>query len=194
MENLNVIKEKIKVIQKNFNPEKNTYKTFDKLIKNDYSVDDMIDMLSRIRGIGKYPDDIKKQFSSIVDDLKVLKDSEQYLDEKEVLEQELIKKEEEEKEKIRKQQEENTRELKDIIENIEKSSIKKKNQKTIERNDLVENHLNNTLEEVDDESNDNDLENFDGKSFDFGSEKVSFVLIGLILICIISLILIFIFY
>lgn len=137
MENLNAVKEKIKKIQKNFNPEKATYKVFDKLINEQFSIKEMLGVLARVRGVDKYPEDLKNDFFDIVSDLKVIEKEEKReqvekeRQEKEKLEKEKFEREKLEKEKLEKEKtdedvtlEEHTKELKDIINNLEKDMKK----------------------------------------------------------------------
>ena len=77
----------------------------------------MIKVLSKIRGVHKYPDNIKVKFLDIINSLNILKEQEERKKQKE--------KEEEEKLK----QQANTRELKDIINKLEEEKNKKENKK-----------------------------------------------------------------
>ena len=116
MRNLNEIKNELKEIQVNFNPEKSTYKIIDSVINDSMSVDLMIKSLQGIKGINKYPDDIKNKYFEIIDSLnKIL-----------VLEKEKAYKEEQEKK---------TKELKDIISNLEKRDNKKNEDTALNKND-----------------------------------------------------------
>lgn len=126
MKTLEEIKNAIKSIQTSFNPAKSTYKTLDKLINNEYSINEMIYELSKIKGIEKYPEELKKEFNNIVSSLKEL-------------EKEELKKIEEERKKQEKQkQEEKTKEIKDILDSLEKELNKKKN-KTVKPKDTTQN-------------------------------------------------------
>ena len=62
MRNLDEISNELKEIQVNFNPEKSTYKIIDSVINDSMSVDLMIKSLQGIKGINKYPDDIKNKY------------------------------------------------------------------------------------------------------------------------------------
>lgn len=116
MRNLDEIKNELKEIQVNFNPEKSTYKIIDSVINDSMSVDLMIKSLQGIKGINKYPDDIKNKYFDIIDSLnKIL-----------VLEKERAYKEEQEKK---------TKELKDIISNLEKRNNKKNEDTTLNKDD-----------------------------------------------------------
>lgn len=116
MRNLDEIKNELKEIQVNFNPEKSTYKIIDSVINDSMSVDLMIKSLQGIKGINKYPDDIKNKYFDIIDSLnKIL-----------VLEKEKAYKEEQEKK---------TKELKDIISNLEKRNNKKNEDTTLNKDD-----------------------------------------------------------
>lgn len=118
MKNLNTIKENIKQIQNKFNPKKITYKILDEIIKKDYEISDMIHALSTINEKNKLPEDLKIKYDSVIKDLKELE------------KEQLQKKEEERKNLEKKMQEANTKELKDIINNIEKDlKLSKMNQK-----------------------------------------------------------------
>lgn len=116
MRNLDEIRNELKEIQVNFNPEKSTYKIIDSVINDSMSVDLMIKSLQGIKGINKYPDDIKNKYFDIIDSLnKIL-----------VLEKEKAYKEEQEKK---------TKELKDIISNLEKRNNKKNEDTTLNKDD-----------------------------------------------------------
>ena len=118
VKNLNTIKENIKQIQNKFNPKKITYKILDEIIKKDYEISDMIHALSTIKEKNKLPEDLKIKYDSVIKDLKELE------------KEQLQKKEEERKNLEKKMQEANTKELKDIINNIEKDlKLSKMNQK-----------------------------------------------------------------
>lgn len=114
MKDLNMIKRDLMELQKNFNPEKSTYKVFDELIKRDYTTSQIISVLSKIRGVHKYPDSIKAKFVDIINNLNILKDHEERLKEAKRLEEEKIK------------QQAKTEELKDIIDTLEKAKDEKK--------------------------------------------------------------------
>ena len=121
MKNINMIKKDLLEIQKSFNPEKSTYKVFDELIKHNYSPEEMLNVLSKIRGIHKYPDYLKAQFVDVINNLTILK------------EQEKRKQEAEKREEERQKQQANTQELKDIIDSLEKSNKSNKPTKKPEK-------------------------------------------------------------
>ena len=72
MENLNDIKNELKQIQENFNPTKSTYRIIDKVINDNMSIDQMLKSLYSIKGIEKYPEDIKEKYFEIVESLQKL--------------------------------------------------------------------------------------------------------------------------
>lgn len=216
MKNLEMIKEDIKNIQKNFNPAKPTYKVFDKLINEDFTLDQMLGVLARIRGVDKYPDDLKNDFFGIINNLKKLK------------EEEIRLKEEKEKELREKQaQEEHTKELKDIIDSLEKGDLIKKKEKKLsksseDKNEVVENIEDNNkkLPELKveenkklsedkilkddsssnniDESEENNLENDEFMEMEYEPktipQKIFIALLVLVIITFIVMLLLFFFY
>jgi len=140
MRNLDEIRNELKEIQVNFNPEKSTYKIIDSVINDSMSVDLMIKSLQGIKGINKYPDDIKNKYFDIIDSLnKIL-----------VLEKEKAYKEEQEKK---------TKELKDIISNLEKRNNKKNEDTTLNKDD------NNNSKDNKDKAVFNDVKESDNVSF-----------------------------
>lgn len=140
MGNLDEIRNELKEIQVNFNPEKSTYKIIDSVINDSMSVDLMIKSLQGIKGINKYPDDIKNKYFDIIDSLnKIL-----------VLEKEKAYKEEQEKK---------TKELKDIISNLEKRNNKKNEDTTLNKDD------NNNSKDNKDKAVLNDVKESDNVSF-----------------------------
>lgn len=102
MKNVDDVKKALVRIQSNFNPEKATYKIIDSVIKGDYSASEMEMELSKIKGVDKYPEQLKKNYKDIILTLQNIIISERKLEE----------------ERKRKQ---NTNELKNIIESLEKS-------------------------------------------------------------------------
>lgn len=112
MKSLSTIKLEIKDIQDNFNPAKSTYKTLEDIVNNDHSIEDIVYMISKIHGMNRYPDDIKNKFSDIVSDLKELR------------EEEIKYKERKNMELEKQMQEASTKELKDIINLLEKEMKK----------------------------------------------------------------------
>ena len=140
MRNLDEISNELKEIQVNFNPQKSTYKIIDSVINDSMSVDLMIKSLQGIKGINKYPDDIKNKYFDIIDSLnKIL-----------VLEKEKAYKEEQEKK---------TKELKDIISNLEKRNNKKNEDTTLNKDD------NNNSKDNKDKAVLNDVKESDNVSF-----------------------------
>lgn len=120
MKNLDTIKKELKRIQANFNPQKSTYKIIEELTTKNYNIDQMINILSKIRGINRYPNEIKEKFFNILDDLKSVKQKE-------------INEAEEKRRLLEKQkQEANTKELKDIIDTLEKELNKPKKEKKLQ--------------------------------------------------------------
>ncbi len=102
MKDVQTIKERLKKIQSNFNPQKNTYKIIGHVVNNSLSCDEMLQELSKIKGFSKYPEELKQEYVSIINDIK-----------ENIIAQR--KKEEQER------QEANTKELKDIIDQLEKN-------------------------------------------------------------------------
>ena len=70
MNSLNEVKKSLKNLQQNFNPNKATYKIFDELIEKNYSSEQMYKILSKLHGVDKYPESIKKDYNNILDSLK----------------------------------------------------------------------------------------------------------------------------
>ncbi len=101
MKDIQIIKKRLAAIQNNFNPQKNTYKVIEYVVNNDLTYNEMLMKLSEIKGFSKYPEDLKKEYISIINDIK-----------KNIINQR--KKEEREKQAA------NTKELKDIIDSLEK--------------------------------------------------------------------------
>lgn len=118
MKDINMVKKDLMEIQKSFNPEKSTYKVFDELIKHDYTSEEMINVLSKIRGVHKYPDFLKAQFLDVINSLNFIKEQDEREKQRKLKELELLKREEK------------TRELKDIINNLEKGVEEKKKERT----------------------------------------------------------------
>lgn len=149
MKNLEMIKEDIKEIQKNFNPEKATYQVFDKLVNESFSYEQMLGILSRVRGVDKFPLDLKDDFFEIVNNLKILDEEEKKV--KALNERKL-------REKLESQ--DHTRELKDIIDSLEKKEFKRELAKEKVNEEVIE----EPLDEKDnseiqlEENNDNAIE------------------------------------
>lgn len=193
MKDLSSIKEEIKSIKVNFNPEKSTYKILDDIANNNYDAKYIIKLLSRIKGVSKYLDDVKNKFTEIIKSLEEIVSLE---DQK--------KKEEEAKALLKKKQEENTKELKDIIDSLEKRKFAENNENS--KVDLAANkdnvNLNDKNEDVSvitenetliEEENSNN-KNFSSHDQIFSGKKLFFVLLTLVIIAIIILVLIFLFY
>ena len=113
MKDIQTIKNRLAAIQGNFNPQKNTYKVIEHVVNNDLSYDEMLMELSKIKGFSKYPEELKNEYVSIINDIK-----ENIINQR--------KKDEREK------QEANTKELKDII-----TSLEQRKQEYIEKLDEV---------------------------------------------------------
>lgn len=136
MKDLNSIKEELKVLQENFNPSKTTYKVLEEVINKENSTHEVISVLAKIKGVNKYPDDLKKKFLEIMDDLKKLEQEEINVkfDKQKLLEKE--------------KQEANTKELKDIIDSLEKD-IKKNKKEDEQKEEVLECASENDKEEID---------------------------------------------
>ncbi len=113
MKDIQTIKNRLAAIQSNFNPQKNTYKVIEHVVNNDLNYDEMLMELSKIKGFSKYPEGLKNEYVSIINDIK-----------------ESIIKQRKKEEKER--QEANTQELKDII-----SSLEERKQEYIEKLDDI---------------------------------------------------------
>ncbi|MBQ6546726.1 MAG: hypothetical protein IJL74_01860, partial [Bacilli bacterium] len=100
MKDVQTIKNRLAAIQGNFNPQKSTYQVIEYVVNNDLSYDDMLKELSKIKGFSKYPEELKNEYVSIINDIKENIINQRRKDEKE-------------------RQEANTRELKDIISSLE---------------------------------------------------------------------------
>lgn len=107
MKDLSSVKDELRDLQTNFNPEKSTYKIIDSVINDSMSVDNMIKYLYSIKGIEKYPEDIKNKYFGIIDDLQLILVS--------------IREKEDKKE-----QEKKTKELQDIIASLEERNVGKR--------------------------------------------------------------------
>lgn len=103
MNNINEVKEEIKRIQKNFNPEKATYKILNDILTEEYTEEEIIEYMKKIKGVEKYPEELQKDFLNILVSLKKISKA----------------KEEKEKQEEKDKKEENTRELKAIIDALE---------------------------------------------------------------------------
>ncbi len=107
MKDLSSVKDELRDLQTNFNPEKSTYKIIDSVINDSMSVDNMIKYLYSIKGIEKYPEDIKNKYFGIIDDLQLILVS--------------VREKEDKKE-----QEKKTKELQDIIASLEERNVGKR--------------------------------------------------------------------
>lgn len=110
MKDLSSVKDELRDLQTNFNPEKSTYKIIDSVINDSMSVDNMIKYLYSIKGIEKYPEDIKNKYFGIIDDLQLILVS--------------VREKEDKKE-----QEKKTKELQDIIASLEERNVGKREDK-----------------------------------------------------------------
>ena len=184
------IKRRLAKIQGNFNPEKNTYKVIDHVVNTKLSSFEMLMELSKIRGVSKYPDDVKREYISIVNDLKEIIVAERKAEHK-------------------RKQEESTRQLKDLIDRLERrkdlqteklKSVVTEDDSSVEvleespkielhnKEDLDSDAIQINSKVVEDDSDDSDIEDTDSKS------KINlFLLIGLITIIVIN-VLILLFY
>lgn len=111
MKDLSSVKDELRDLQTNFNPEKSTYKIIDSVINDSMSVDNMIKYLYSIKGIEKYPEDIKSKYFGIIDDLQLI----------------LVSIREKEN---KKEQEKKTKELQDIIASLEERNVGKREDRT----------------------------------------------------------------
>ena len=192
MNNTSDIKKRLSSIQGNFNPEKSTYKVIDYVVNTELSSFEMLMELSKIRGVSKYPDDVKKEYISIVNDLKEIIVAERKAEHK-------------------KKQEESTRQLKDLIARLEKrkdlqseklKSVVDENDSSVEvldekpkdnltddkdsTSDDIQSNSDASITDNEDKNNDSDIE--DSKS------KVNLYLIIGLFVAIVINILIFLFY
>ena len=95
------IKQVLKKMQVNFNPEKNSYKIIDEIIKNNLTAEEMLSKIQNIKGISKFPVSLKREYNEMIAGLNLL-----------VVEE---RKQKEVDKKL-----ENTRKLKEIVEALEK--------------------------------------------------------------------------
>lgn len=117
MKDLSSVKDELRDLQTNFNPEKSTYKIIDSVINDSMSVDNMIKYLYSIKGIEKYPEDIKNKYFGIIDDLQLILVS--------------IREKEDKKE-----QEKKTKELQDIIASLEERNVGKREDRNSVKEEL----------------------------------------------------------
>lgn len=171
MRNLEEIKTDLKEMQGNFNPKKQTYKIIDEIVNNSLNPEEVLEKLKLIKGTDKYPEDIKNKYIMLLSNIQEL----------------VLEDRKKEEERIRN---ENTKELKSLIEQLEKTKI---NNEIIEQDKDIDLEKNETLDEKEDVDEDNlslDNDNDD----DNKSKKIFFVLLGLVIISIAILILIFLFF
>lgn len=171
MRNLEEIKTDLKEMQGNFNPKKQTYKIIDEIVNNSLNPEEVLEKLKLIKGTDKYPEDIKNKYIMLLSNAQEL----------------VLEDRKKEEERIRN---EHTKELKSLIEQLEKTKI---NNEIIEQDKDIDLEKNETLDEKEDVdedylslNNDNDDDN--------KSKKIFFVLFGLVIISIAILILIFLFF
>lgn len=169
MRNLEEIKTDLKEMQGNFNPKKQTYKIIDEIVNNSLNPEEVLEKLKLIKGTDKYPEDIKNKYIMLLSNVQEL----------------VLEDRKKEEERIRN---EHTKELKSLIEQLEKTKI---NNEIIEQDKDIDLEKNETLDEKEDVDEDNfSLDNDD----DNKSKKIFFVLLGLVIISIAILILIFLFF
>lgn len=171
MRNLEEIKTDLKEMQGNFNPKKQTYKIIDEIVNNSLNPEEVLEKLKLIKGTDKYPEDIKNKYIMLLSNIQEL----------------VLEDRKKEEERIRN---ENTKELKSLIEQLEKTKI---NNEIIEQDKDIDLEKNETLDEKEDVDEDNLSLNNDNDD-DNKSKKIFFVLLGLVIISIAILILIFLFF
>ena len=171
MRNLEEIKTDLKEMQGNFNPKKQTYKIIDEIVNNSLNPEEVLEKLKLIKGTDKYPEDIKNKYIMLLSNIQDL----------------VLEDRKKEEERIRN---ENTKELKSLIEQLEKTKI---NNEIIEQDKDIDLEKNETLDEKEDVNEDNLSLNNDNDD-DNKSKKIFFVLLGLVIISIAILILIFLFF
>ena len=169
MRNLEEIKTDLKEMQGNFNPKKQTYKIIDEIVNNSLNPEEVLEKLKLIKGTDKYPEDIKNKYIMLLSNVQEL----------------VLEDRKKEEERIRN---EHTKELKSLIEQLEKTKI---NNEIIEQDKDIDLEKNETLDEKEDVDEDNLSLNNDN---DNKSKKIFFVLFGLVIISIAILILIFLFF
>lgn len=171
MRNLEEIKTDLKEMQGNFNPKKQTYKIIDEIVNNSLNPEEVLEKLKLIKGTDKYPEDIKNKYIMLLSNVQEL----------------VLEDRKKEEERIRN---EHTKELKSLIEQLEKTKI---NNEIIEQDKDIDLEKNETLDEKEDVNEDNLSLNNDNDD-DNKSKKIFFVLLGLVIISIAILILIFLFF
>lgn len=170
MRNLEEIKTDLKEMQGNFNPKKQTYKIIDEIVNNSLNPEEVLEKLKLIKGTDKYPEDIKNKYIMLLSNVQEL----------------VLEDRKKEEERIRN---EHTKELKSLIEQLDKTKI---NNEIIEQDKDIDLEKNETLDEKEDVDEDNLSLNNDND--DDKSKKIFFVLLGLVIISIAILILIFLFF
>ena len=171
MRNVEEIKTDLKEMQGNFNPKKQTYKIIDEIVNNSLNPEEVLEKLKLIKGTDKYPEDIKNKYIMLLSNVQEL----------------VLEDRKKEEERIRN---EHTKELKSLIEQLEKTKI---NNEIIEQDKDIDLEKNETLDEKEDVDEDNLSLNNDNDD-DNKSKKIFFVLLGLVIISIAILILIFLFF
>ena len=190
MSNTGDIKKRLANIQNHFNPEKSTYKVLNYVINTELSSFGMLTELSKIRGVYNYPEDIKREYISIINDLK-----------------EIIM--EERRAEYKRKQEESTRDLRNLIARLEKrKDLQPDNLKSVvnvTNDNSISSKTNVQEEQVEKGNNDaiikEDINNIVSKKDDNivsdDKDKISFVntvlMIGLF-VAIVIIILILLFY
>ena len=173
MRNLEEIKTDLKEMQGNFNPKKQTYKIIDEILNNSLNPEEVLEKLKLIKETDKYPEDIKNKYIMLLSNVQEL----------------VLEDRKKEEERIRN---EHTKELKSLIEQLEKTKI---NNEIIEQDKDIDLEKNETLDEKEDVDEDNlSLNNDNDDDNNNKSKKIFFVLLGLVIISIAILILIFLFF
>ena len=173
MRNLEEIKTDLKEMQGNFNPKKQTYKIIDEIVNNSLNPEEVLEKLKLIKGTDKYPEDIKNKYIMLLSNVQEL----------------VLEDRKKEEERICN---EHTKELKSLIEQLEKTKI---NNEIIEQDKDIDLEKNETLDEKEDVDEDNlSLNNDNDDDNNNKSKKIFFVLLGLVIISIAILILIFLFF
>lgn len=172
MNNISDIKEKIKKIQKNFNPEKATYRIFNDILTEDYTPDEIIEYMGKIKGVEKYPEELKDEFFEILSLLKKISVSSNRVKEE-------VEEDDKVSEEVSSKADDNTKELKAIIDALEDTArLKKKEAKKIEKEVTVplEEDLSKT-ESLDEVVND---EVVDDSTL---ASKIFKVVLGVVILC-----------
>ena len=126
MRNLEEIKTDLKEMQGNFNPKKQTYKIIDEIVNNSLNPEEVLEKLKLIKGTDKYPEDIKNKYIMLLSNVQEL----------------VLEDRKKEEERIRN---EHTKELKSLIEQLEKTKINneiieqdKDKDKDLEKNETLD--------------------------------------------------------